>query len=294
MADVMNVLRDRQFVLGETLKLATHELACRRNERSRKRLSLGRAWQLTARLAHVIWIMYSLAADPSAAVLNFLRRAGGKRRWPNVSDESLLEIAERSFLDADQSHVLALSNVERPADAQALRAAKRLLAEMRIFQWCEALNLQKGAAPSTVSLLHRAQQDYDALPAAIFALTSTGRPAVTARVWAQRWRTRWGARVGTLRVSETLSIDEMRHKVLLLSIRRCALCFHFALHFPFCWLNVAPILSPENGLGVCNFKWSIERMALISVPPGGLKSTPTFDHLVIVLRDLKYVSKYVS
>jgi hypothetical protein len=141
-----------------------------------------------------------------------------------------------------------------------------------------------------VSLLHRAQQDHDALPAAIFALTPTGRPAVTARAWARRWRARWGARVGTLRVSDTPSIDEMRHKVLLRSRRRCALCFHFALHFPFRLRNVAPILSPENGLGVYNFHWSIDRMAPISVPPGGLKSTPTFDHLVIVLRDLKYVS----
>lgn len=253
MDDAVGALRERQRILGEAIKHATRELASRNSHGLRTRCSDERVRHLTARSARVVWIMYSLDSDPSGAVLHFLRGSGGKFRVCDIADKPLLEIAERSFLDADLEYVTALADVAHPADAKAMRVARRQLAEWKLFEWCESLNVNKGATPSTGALLRRAQQCGDALPDAIFALSPSGSIALVARAWAQKWRRRWGARLGTLRVRETLSVDEMRSKVLQFLFENQRFLLHSSCVSRLLRRIAVPILSPDCGLSVCGF-----------------------------------------
>ena len=208
----LHALNAQRAALNGAIKTTRKDLA-KVAKRKPEDGHVGRVVSLSIRLAHVIWIMYSLSADPSLAVLNVLRGAGRRRRWSDSTDAELLAMAETSFLDADVAQVSALIDEENPADPRAMLIARRRLAEEKCYLWARSLNLEKGAAPSTVALLRRAKQEQDMLPAAIFAVTSKGRPSLKARRWAQKWRARWHARLGTLRVRETLPVSERRDKV---------------------------------------------------------------------------------
>ena len=162
--------------------------------------------------------MYWLSADPSLAVLNVLRTAGSRPRWSGATDRELLDAAVRSLLDAELLDVAAVVDEDHPSDRVAMRIARRRLAEMRLFLWAQDLNLNRGAAPSTVALLRRAREEGDTLPAAVHSMTATGRPATHARKWAQQWRARWQVKIGVIRARENAPASEMRRKVRVLFI----------------------------------------------------------------------------
>ena len=79
------------IALKETKEELSTQTSVSSHARRRTNLSL------TGHAARVVWIMYSLSVDPSGAVLHFLRGAGRGRRFADVTDESLLAIAENSF-----------------------------------------------------------------------------------------------------------------------------------------------------------------------------------------------------
>ena len=206
-------LVERQRVLDASVKAVSRKIASHQRKHARVRQANARAQMLCVRAAHVVWIMFSLSADPRGAVLHFLRGGDLKRRYARATDESLLELAERSFLEADLGEIASYANERAPASALAMRLAKRLLAEWDLFKWCSSLNERVGAAPSTVAFLRRAGKHLEVLPTAAFEITRSGRPALKARKWAARWRKRWGARMGTSRAREHYSVDEIKAKV---------------------------------------------------------------------------------
>ena len=165
------------------------------------------------RAARVVWIVYSLVADASGVLLHYMRGVRGCGDSRGLSDDSLLELAERSFLDVDFNELVGVVDEERPTDARAMRVAKRLLAEWRLFRWCESQNVTRRIAPSTEALLNQARDDNASFPDSVFGLTGSGRPAPCAREWARRWRKRWGARIGAVQACEHMSVEEMRRKV---------------------------------------------------------------------------------
>ena len=208
----------RAGVTAELRALAS-ELRQARSAADARCSGAPRRWQLDVRIARVVWILYSLIADPSPVLLHYLRgvRAySDAREW---DDGALLELSDRSFLGADFAELVAIVDEENSSDARAMRTAKRLLAEWRLFRWCEAQNVTNRTAPSTAALLGQARVDSTAFPASVFKLNTSGNPASSAREWARRWRERWGARMGSVRAYEQMSIDEMRLKV------RCAMRF---------------------------------------------------------------------
>ena len=213
MVSRLHALRYQRSTLSKAIK-ATKRDVVRKTKHTLGDGAVSRGVRLTSRLAHVVWIMYSLTADPSLAVLNVLRGAGRTQRWSDVNDEELLNIAENSFSDADLSYVSACADTDNPQDPEAMCIAQRRLAELRLFQWVRNLNVKGGTAPSTVALLRRAKQDVNMLPDAIFDAHSTGRPGLKARNWVQKWRARWHARLGNLRGCEKMHVDDMRKKVL--------------------------------------------------------------------------------
>ena len=173
----------------------------------------SRMWRLGARAARVVWIFYSLVADPSGVILHYLRGVRGYGDVSEWSDEALLELADCSFLEANFDDLVAVVDEEHPSDARAMRVAKRLLAEWRLFKWCESQNVTSRVAPSTAALLSNARADSAAFPASAFNLNRSGRPSASAREWARRWRKRWGARIGVVQALEHMSVEEMRGKV---------------------------------------------------------------------------------
>ena len=101
--------QERYRAIRASLRNVSGDLA------TKKRRALERAHRsdvsshtLTVRAARIVWIMFSLVADPRGAVLHFLRSSETGRRFAGVSDDSLLEMAERSFLDADLEKVVEL------------------------------------------------------------------------------------------------------------------------------------------------------------------------------------------
>ena len=202
----------RGGVTAELRGIAT-ELRQARRATSTPCSGSSRRWRLSARAARVVWVFYSLVADPSGVLLHYLRGVRGFGDTSEWSDASLLELADRSFLEADFHEVVAVVDEDCPSDAKAMRVAKRLLAEWRLFTWCETQNVTSRIAPSTAALLSRAHIDCAAFPAAALGLNSSGRPAKAAREWARRWRKRWGARIGSVQACEHMSVEEMRRKV---------------------------------------------------------------------------------
>lgn len=136
----------------------------RRSELTRQRRAVAREERelqhsqtdvLQLKVARVIWLLYALAGaiDPRPAILVFMR---SRARFSNSSDDELLTCAERSFLAADVAEIAQLSNEAECFDVQALRIARRLLIELKLVNWCKALN-GKGIAPATADLLREAR-----------------------------------------------------------------------------------------------------------------------------------------
>ena len=191
----MEALREQRASLRDESKRITEKIAGARRQ-SAFQASLPR------RAAHVIWILFSLLSDPSAAILVFMGSA---------ADDSILEVAENSFINADISDILAVCDVSNPRDVGAMRIAKRVYAEHELFMWCRALNL-RGVTPTTRALLREAKKYVQALPASVQNAIVDGQLDSNARVWSQRWRARWGARLGKFASAEC-STDELRSKV---------------------------------------------------------------------------------
>ena len=270
MTDLGRSLLARQSSVDASVKAVTAELAAhRRSKNNRMRRDRIRARTLTGRSAHVIWIMYSLVSDPRGAVLHFMRNTAATRCLVDATDESLLGLAERSFLGADMEEVAALTNERNPSNAVAIRLAKRHLAEWELFKWCAHLNERVGAAPSTSALLRRAQLHMDDLPAVAFAVTPSGRPANSARKWVERWRQRWGARMGTLRVRESFPMEEMRPKVRTFPHFSGMGLHSVALPFFPSRQNVCQFPRPESGHAFHSPACTIIDLGAFSGPPGG-------------------------
>ena len=167
----MEALREQRASLRDDSKRITEEIAGARRQ-SASRSSLPR------RATHVIWILFSLLSDPTAAMLVFMRSA---------CDDSILKVAEGSFINADMSDILDVCDASHPRDVGAMFIAKRLYAEHELFVWCRALNL-RGVTPSTRALLREAKKYVQALPASVQNAIVDGQIDSNARVWSQRWR----------------------------------------------------------------------------------------------------------
>lgn len=212
MSSRLQTLRDQLAAVSQGIKNVT-QLENAQKKRQRDGASVRPMYQLSARVARVVWIMYSMCADPSLAVLHVLRAERRRSRLSVLDDAELLRIAEESFLGAGNDVFLAATDLGSPSDPEALRIAQQRLAEMRLYNWVEMLNVEKGVAPSTVEVVRRARQEGDALPHVVFASHAWGRPSKRALKWARSFRLRWGCRLGTLRVREKMQIPEMVKKV---------------------------------------------------------------------------------
>jgi len=169
---------------------------------------------LSRNVAIVIWIMFSLVANPLPAILVFLKHSRG-RKLAQLNDGRLTDLAEKSFLSAriDDLHDVCCNNPSHYA--RQWKYARRYISEQELFEWCQDVNMSKGIAPSTFALIEQAKLKAG-MPRCVRMGLVSGAVSPAARVWALSWRKRWRARLGVLRQGEQVSSEHARQKVSIL------------------------------------------------------------------------------
>jgi hypothetical protein len=214
MATRLEELRARQLAICSALREASQALDTEGRRAQRAAQRCERAWRLVGKLRNEVLLIYWLAGCSSEAACKHLAAAGRQRHWPSLTEKSLRELVEDSFLQADINELAALADETGPADAEALRTAVRRVAEWRAVVWARNLNEENGVAPTTGMVLARIQIERDRLLVAEDFQRLGIVAEAKGRKFAERWRSRWGARLAKLRIQEPLTLEEMRRKVL--------------------------------------------------------------------------------
>ena len=119
--------------------------------------------------------------------------------------------------------------------------------------------MHQGVAPSTASILEKAQAAGHVLPKTVFARTRNGRPGSTARMWASRFRKRWGAAIGKVKQNEHIPLDVLRAKV-------GVVISHAIIPFSV----MCPYLCPYSGLVQhCIHVWAHQHTHMLASGDGG-------------------------
>lgn len=172
----------------------------------------ARAWQLSESMRRTALIAYALADYRVEPAVRFLIASGRQRHWPDKTEEELATLVEGHFLDVDETELAAITDMEDPADGQAMKAALPYVEQWRLAEWATRLNTDKGVAPSTEALLHQLEAQRLALPGPVRPEARGTVVDPSARVWASSFRRRWGARYGRIRIREHVPLEEMMLK----------------------------------------------------------------------------------
>ena len=200
--------------LRAALAQTGRQLKKARADQQRAQLALAREWQVSPgerRTAVIIYVLADYAAEPAA---KFLAGQGRIHRWPDKPERDLCALVESLFVEAhaaDAGGLIALTDVENPSDPTAMATATGYVEEWRLYIWAKDLNVSKGVAPSTSSVLERVVATRLANGhAAPYAIGTAAQGA--SRMWATRFRRRWGGRFGAIREHENVPLDELAAK----------------------------------------------------------------------------------
>ncbi len=144
--------------------------------------------------------------------MQYLRRCGQERHWPERSDDDLEAFVLDRFLEADPAHVVALTLVEHPADPPSMIEACRRVEEWRMVEWARHQVLVPRVAPSSGQLLQRYDDSRLALPYGVRPPHRGVTSDSAARSWLSRLRRRWRGRYGRMRVCDELPLATMSEK----------------------------------------------------------------------------------
>lgn len=177
------------------------------------RMRAAQSWQLSVTERETVVMIYTMSGYAVAAAVVYLQDVCRKRKWHLKGKEELQALVEDLFLASEPRRVAELCDQEVPASPAAMRVAARYCVEGGLAEWVGHANQRQGVAPSTEAVLGELERRRLGLPEAIRFPSRGGPVENRARVWALQWRRRWGARHGTIRVREELSVAEMRSKV---------------------------------------------------------------------------------
>jgi len=172
----------------------------------------AKAWQLSDFLLHATLIIYVLTDYKMEPAIKFLAANGRKRHWPEKSDEECEGLVECLFLEADLTDLVAWTDLEDPADIDAMRAALVYVQQWGLVEWARRLNSECGVAPSTESVLQRLEDKRQGVPVRVRPSCIGSSSTVKGRMWASSWRRRWGGRHGRIRIQDDVSMPELRQK----------------------------------------------------------------------------------
>ena len=201
-------LQAEKAELNAVLAAATAELTHAR----KKQKTEAMAWGLDERTRRVVVTAAMLAFPSTEPAEKFLAAKGRERKWPELTEEDLKKKVNDTFLAASAEEAGALACEGDPLDAHALRTATKHVHEWRVAEWVRRVNIDTGVAPSTQSVLEKAEALRLTIPDSCRPPSAGTSAESRGREWARRLRLRYGGRMGATPVGERLPPDELRAK----------------------------------------------------------------------------------
>ena len=160
------------------------------------------------RISLAVYVLADFAAEP---VVVQLRRIAARRRWPDRTDDELIDVITDAFEAEPIDNLVALCDDDMTPDAVALATAVGVVRQWRVAAWTAEQN-RKGITPSTGAVLDKFEASRGELGAASRPKAWGDSASGSARMRASRWRRRWGGRVGKFHVLEEVPIAVMVEK----------------------------------------------------------------------------------
>lgn len=211
-------LRDRKRCLDAALASNAAELGRAMKVVRKSERAAARAWQLPEPIRRATIIAYALAEYNVQPAIKLLVASGRRRHWPDKAEDELVAIVEDLFLAVDVVELSGLTDLEAPADLDAMKLAVPYVEQWRLCAWATELNESKGVAPSTEAVLVKLESQRVALPDVVRPAARGTVADAAARVWATRFRRRWGGRHGRIKCRDYVPTDEMVSKAVCVSV----------------------------------------------------------------------------
>ena len=205
-------LAEQRRILDAALAENKHERKKLMQQQKDKAKREKAMWKISEFLWHTVLIIYVLSDYTLEPARRYLHNSSRQRHWPEKTEEELTMMIEDKYLQVDLDDLAALTQVDEPADARAMRAAIAFLEQWKLVGWAKTLN-EKGVAPSTDAVLQRLEQSRASLPEPVRPPLRGSVADPKARKYVKAWRKRWGGKYSQVPVREVLPAAEMREKV---------------------------------------------------------------------------------
>ena len=188
-----------------------------RQEVRREQNQISSIWYFNPYVVAVLLLLYYLGNYSSVFSVAYVQCLAKKKKWPERSDEEILDVVQRLFLSVDATTFAELTSDEASevyTYRRAQQAARKFKAEYEAVIWTKDANARKGLAPGSDVILFRLVRASEQEPADLTSplchfldATSSGR------VYMHRWRKQYGGRYGSVRPIANLSSEQVSTKV---------------------------------------------------------------------------------
>jgi hypothetical protein len=204
-------------------ELAEARRACKKARRAERdaETAISRQWVLTQHMGRTTLTIYVLADYVVEPAVEYLRRCGRERHWPDRVKEDLEALVLDHFMQTDAAEVAELTVVEHPVDAASMREAHQCVAEWRLVEWGRQRNRVQRVAPSSDQMLQQYEESRRQVPEESRPAARGSAAESRGREWMRRLRRRWGGRHGRLRVRDEAPVQTLHDKARTAKVGRC-------------------------------------------------------------------------
>ena len=210
--------REVQAVRGPLARLQ----ATSRKQAQRRPMRTTR-WRGSHREIQYILSALEIANWTFTDALTLLEHVRSPPRWGDLDGNAQVSVMEDLSLHYDASTVATWMDHGIVANRARLTELWVLHAEWRAGVWAQAVNIEKGVAPSSQKICEKYRTFLADAPAALGLLNKACDSLNAKRCWAVKWRRRWGARLGVLPVSDVDPVDVLQAK----AVRKADIIFIF-------------------------------------------------------------------
>ena len=189
-----------------------HEVDLARRRARSASAAQARHRKLTDTALRVALIIYTLARGDTEPAVVFLRAQGRKRGWPPKEDDEIADVAVWAFIEAEDTFLVDLTDVDAPSDAEAMRVALDYVEQWRVSREALEHNVARGVAPGSASMFQRFEARRQELLEAVRPYARGLSAQAKGRSFMKRFRRRWGGRYGALRVREQVPLQLLQSK----------------------------------------------------------------------------------
>jgi len=212
---------DEELALHVRLALSKHKEAILTRDIKNKRKQIKRAnpanWRQLIRepvrcVALCVVMLDAYRVNAAAAFV----ATHMKRRGLVINEEATLHEVREWFLALDNATLMSMLSPLTARERAHLRKAHIWLAGCKLKTWVRAMNLDRGAAPSSTSCLATFYKECQGIQRE--NNLSELDPSVTLsaswyqRQWAYRYRMRWGVNIGKIRHRENITPELLHEK----------------------------------------------------------------------------------